>query len=317
MEDQEGFGDQQLKVIGNIVGKRASFSSNNSSNAPSAQGINVSKAHSDNDKVDKVRGLRSFNRFVEKMKSDYRDKVSEVQSHIEGTKNDRSAPRGAFGYEHQQQTAANANKESSKLLSRSGKSAKDNTSRSFDDVPSFFGVNDKSQKSDNISREAPLASFTASKPANHDSKANKSADITMNNKNLQNLSFDGVHGGFDDSFGANKPMDLEVQDANQECPQNILDDSFGFAKATANDSPDGVFADPAFPETETGFILKDVDAVGGDLIFTGTQHADGHQKPSSGHGNQYFQQLSPQITQSSGPAFGYVSKASRNSYQPR
>lgn len=108
-----------MKVIGNIVGKRASFSSNNSSNAPSAQGVNVSKAHSDNDKVDKVRGLRSFNRFVEKMKSDYRDKVSDVQSHMEGTKDQRTVPRGVFGQDHQQQSAANANKESSKVQSTS------------------------------------------------------------------------------------------------------------------------------------------------------------------------------------------------------
>lgn len=104
-----------MKVIGNIVGKRASFSSNNSSNAASAQGGHVSKAHSDNDKVDKVRGLRSFNRFVEKMKSDYRDKVSDVQNHMQGTNNQATAVRGMFGQEESQAVGYLPNKESSKI----------------------------------------------------------------------------------------------------------------------------------------------------------------------------------------------------------
>lgn len=173
-------------------------------------------------------------------------------------------------------------------------------------------MNDKSQKSDNNSREAPLAAFTASKPANHDSKANKSADITINNKNPQNLSFDGGNGGFDDSFGGNKPMDIEVQDPNQECPQNILDDSFGFARGAAQDSPDVPFGEAGLHEADNAFILKDVDVVGGDFGFTDQKNEPKGQNAPFGQPDQDFRQNIPQITQSSGPAFGYVSKASMN-----
>ena len=179
----------------------------------------------ENEKSQELHGLKSFRRFVSKLQVETKEKVSAINEHIVFEKNlEVNSPletkignafSSPFGLNDSFQKIVHTGPEITPT--QMTKSVKDNTSKSFDEVPSFNNPS-KSHKSD----------MQANKPsASTDNKKGASASNRSDLLNNANLSFEEprekgsrLADVLDDSFGAKQPED-------DQHPRPGFHDSFG------------------------------------------------------------------------------------------
>ena len=217
----------------------------------------------------RIKNLRSFQNYVGKLKKEHHEKLSTIKNQMIMEREDQfnifepirdQAFSSPFGLNDSFQMKNNPGP--GITPTQISKSAKDQ-SRSFEEVPSFFGAQNKSQKSD-IPKE--------NKELSNNQKAETHKSFAFNG----NISFeeakDGNQNILEDSFGVK-----HGQDKMEGKSGNFLDDSFGF-KAELQGSEEIVNQMPSFgevPDENENFfenqdsILKNGPSFEGDPISRG------------------------------------------------
>ena len=190
---------------------------------------------SDELQVKRLKQLRSFQANIGRIRNEQKEKLASIQNQFNMEKEDffnifethkdqrTNSPFGLNDSFHMKHTPGPG-----VTPTQITKSGKDN-SRSFDEVPSFFNAQNKSQKSD-IQKDAKDASPHKKEETHKSFTLNPNMSFEEPKNNNQNI--------LDDSFGV-KP--------DQGAPPlgNVLDDSFGFKAGVQDEIHDGA---PGFGE---------------------------------------------------------------------